>query len=250
MSVWIMSHAKGTAWLWVAICGVGAVWLNVAGIISLPVVIIFYLVAAFIGGIGINAAAGICGLRPALKAASEACDPEPLLQFSQIIVRQNAKSTLYRLHEGWAFLALGREDEAANVLKGLEEEKRLWRNTRLLPMYCICRADLADVEEAALWLERLEQTAGSLPMLDNTLKEQRACLALRRGETEGLEPIFQAGLEKASVLQGRVAWHFELGKLYLAQGRREEAAEHLRYVAEHGNKLAVRAEAEELLKTL
>lgn len=184
------------------------------------------------------------------RALDEDCDPEPLLALSQRILAQNPKSITFAINAALALILLNRREEALALLKPLDGKKRLWKIQALTQTYCICRASLASDEEAARWLDRLEQAVGKVPGIARVLEEQRAGLALRRGETEGLEPIFQDRLKAAAKPRIVLGWHFALGELYLAQGRREEAGEHLRCVADHGNKLAIRAQAEELLKGL
>lgn len=247
MRRWLVNHARVTAWVCNILLIVLIFGLCLAGYVDLFAVIPLSFLCCILVFIAVNGSTARA-LRDALKILSEQCDPEPLLNLSQVVLRQNAESISYGLYAGFALILLGKKAGALALLQPLEKRLSLWNSPQQAALYCICQSDLSDTAGAALWLDKLERTVGNASGIRQTLIEQRACLALRRGETEGLEPIFQAYLGKAPVLQVRVAWHFELGKLYLAQRRKEEAAEHLRFVAEHGNKLAIRTEAEELLK--
>lgn len=248
MKAWIVDHARGFYWGMVLCFAAFAAALVLTGLAPWLAFLI-YMICSFAGILAVNFLA-YGDLRAAIKALDQDCDPDPLLELSQSVLRQNPKSLLYGVYEAFVLLHLNRRPEAAERLAPLEKDKRLWKNPGLLQVYCGCRADLSDAEEAAVWLDRLEEKAGKAPGTAKLLKQQRALLALRRGETEGLEPLFQTCLSEAETLRGVLAWRWSLARLYLLQGRKDEAREHLRYVAEHGNKLYVRSQAEEALGRL
>lgn len=247
MKDWIAGHARAAYWIWVALC---LPLVGVLNALELPLLTVYLVCLCWIAGGWLLINYGTFrGLRRCIRTLDRECDPEPMLEACRTVLRQNPKSVLYRVNGGFALLLLGRREEAAAELAGLEAVRRLWKNAVLTVPYCACRADLADdPEEAGAWLDRLEQEAGRHPGTARVLEEQRACLALRRGETEGLEPVFLAALERAEMERARVSWHWTLAALYRLEGREAEAREHLAYVAEHGNKLYVRAEAEKLLE--
>lgn len=247
MKDWIAGHARAAYWIWVALC---LPLVGVLNALGLPLLTVYLVCLCWIAGGWLLINYGtFWGLRRCIRTLDRDCDPEPMLELCRTVLRQNPKSVLYRLDGGFALLALGRREEAAAELAGLEAVKRLWKNPSMAQLYCTCRADLApDAEEAGAWLDRLEQAVGKRPGVARVLAEQRASLALRRGETEGLEPIFLAALERANTPRLRVARRWLLAELYRLEGRQAEAREHLAYVAEHGNKLYVRAEAEKLLE--
>lgn len=249
MKGWITDHAKGVYWGMVVCFAILAAVLALTERLPIWGALLVYAACCFFGPVAVNFFA-YRELRAAVRALDQECDPEPLLEIAQKVLRQNPKSLTYAIYGAYDLLLMARKLEAVEWLVPLENNQRLWKNGGLLSLYCISRAALSDVEEAAAWLDRLEAKAGKLPGVKQSLEQQRACLALRREETEGLEPLFQAYLREAKVPRVILAWHSNLATLYLNQGRRDEAREHLRYVAEHGNKLAARADAENLLKQL
>ncbi|SBW12627.1 putative PE_PGRS family protein [uncultured Eubacteriales bacterium] len=249
MKSWIIDHARGFYWGVVLFFAFLAVGLYVAEVVSAPAGLALYLACSLGAAFLLNFSA-FRKLRATIKQLDDACDPVPLLELSRSVLRQNPKSVTFGLNLGLTLILLNKKDESRTVLEPLEENRRLWKKPALTQLYCICRADVAPVEAAGDWLDRMERESAGAPNIKQVLEEQRATLALRRGETEGLEPIFLDRLERAQNLRIMVAWHFELGKLCLLQGRKGEAAEHLNYVADQGNKLHIRTEAEELLGKL
>ena len=249
MRDWIAGHARAAYWIWVALC---LPLVGVLNALGLPLLAVYLVCLCWIAGGWFLINFGVSRrLRAAVQTLDQDCDPEPMLELCRTVLRQNPKSVIYRLNGGFALLALGRREEAAAELAGLEGNRRIWKNSSLALSYCSCRLDLAgDLEEAAAWLDRMEAHADKKPATARTLEEQRACLALRRGETQGLEPIFLAALERAATARMQVAWRWELAALDRMEGRQAEAREHLEYVAAHGNKLYVKAGAEKLLAQL
>lgn len=249
MKRWIIKHVRGFYWGVVLFFAFLAVGLYTAEVVSAPAGLVLYLACSLGTAFLLNFSA-FRELKAAIELLDGACDPEPLLALSRSVLRQNPRSIAFTLNLGLTLILFNKLDESRAVLEPLAKNRRLWKERASAQTYCICRADLAPVETAGDWLDRLEREAAGAPNTERVLEEQRATLALRRGETEGLEPIFLDRLERAQNLRIKVAWRFELGKLCLLQGRKAEAAEYLRYVATHGNKLHIRAEAEELLETL
>lgn len=249
MRDWITTHARAAYWIWVAL-SLPVVALLRAGGFTFPA--IYAVCLCWIAGGWFLINFGVSRrLRAAVRTLEQDCDPEPLLELCRTVTAQNPKSALYRLNGGFALLALGRREEAAAELAGLEDNRRIWKNSSMALSYCSCRLDLAeDLEEAGAWLDRLEAHADKKPATVRMLEGQRACLALRRGETQGLEPIFLAALERAEAARFQVVWRWELAALCRLEGRQAEAREHLEYVAEHGNKLYMKADAEKLLAQL
>lgn len=251
MREWILTHARGAFWIWAG-AGIAAIFALVStGLMEPLTAWCYYLAWALAGAVAINFGASL-GLRPAAMALDKGCDPLPLLAYCQKVLAQNPKSTIYRVYEGFALLMLGRRAEAGASLALVEDHKRLWKNPKLAWMYCVCRIDLAEEEaQAGPWLDRLEKMAAAKQAgAGRVLEEQRACLALRRGETRGVERVCLEALERAPAQRIRVAWHWELAKLCRLEGRGAEAREHLEYAVEHGNRLYIKAEAEALLAEL
>lgn len=249
MRDWITTHARTAYWIWVAL-SLPVVALLRAGGFTFPA--IYAVCLCWIAGGWFLINFGVSRrLRAAVRTLEQDCDPEPLLELCRTVTAQNPKSVIYRLDGGLALLLLGRREEAAAELAGLEDNRRIWKNSSMALSYCSCRLDLAeDLEEAAAWLDRMEAHADKKPATARMLEGQRACLALRRGETQGLEPIFLAALERAATARMQVAWRWELAALCRMEGREAEAREHLEYVAAHGNKLYMKAGAERLLAQL
>lgn len=249
MKDWIIGHTRALYWVLVLVFAVLFLGLSAADRISLLAALVLYFVCSFGAAVVLNFFA-FRELKAAIELLDGTCDPEPLLALSRSVLRQNPRSIAFALNLGLTLILFNKSHESRAVLEPLAKNRRLWKKPAPAQAYCICRADLAPVETAGDWLDRLEREAAGAPNTERVLEEQRATLVLRRGETEGLEPIFLDRLEHAQNLRIKVAWRFELGKLCLLQGRKAEAAEYLRYVAAHGNKLHIRAEAEEMLETL
>ncbi|WP_215656243.1 hypothetical protein [Pseudoflavonifractor sp. MCC625] len=247
---WILERARVGAWIWM---GLGLLGLAAAEMLydgwQLPLLLFWVWVIGYMDVISILT---IKELRHQMARLDQTCDPAPLLAWCRSVLRQNPGSTRYRVYEGFCLLLLGREVEALSTLEQVEGRRKLWRQPDSFLLYVACRSDLSDPGTAGQWLEQGRRAARrkwlGRKTLEKALKEQELCLALRQGQTEGLEGAMKACLEKASSLRLRVAWHYELGQLFRALGRPEEAAEHLRFVAQYGNRLAIRSRAEELLE--
>lgn len=247
---WILERARVGAWIWM---GLGLLGLAAAEMLydgwQLPLLLFWVWVIGYMDVISILT---IKELRHQMARLDQTCDPTPLLAWCRSVLRQNPGSTRYRVYEGFCLLLLGREVEALSTLEQVEGRRKLWRQPDSFLLYVACRSDLSDPGTAGQWLEQGRRAARrkwlGRKTLEKALREQELCLALRQGQTEGLEGAMKACLEKASSLRLRVAWHYELGQLFRALGRPEEAAEHLRFVAQYGNRLAIRSRAEELLE--
>ena len=74
-------------------------------------------------------------------------------------------------------------------------------------------------------------------------------LVTEGGSQELLEG-FEKALETASSRLDRVCGHMNIARCLLSMDRREEARPHLEFVAEQGNKLYLRREAQQVLAEL
>ena len=107
---------------------------------------------------------------------------------------------------------------------------------------------LSYLREAEKKVHRMEK----LPHFMTAAVENRFLwhrLVTEGGSQELLE-AFQKALETASSRLDRVSGHMNIARCLLSMGRREEARLHLEFVAEQGNRLYLRREAQQALAEL
>ena len=248
MKWFLLTHVRKLFRLW---CILGALlWL--AGVLMRPdapvtlfLLWMLWIQAGFWGG---NLFAGWMGVL-AFRRLDEDCDPEPLLAVSQSVLAQNPNACCYRVYEAWALSLLGRQEEAAAAAALAEGRRRLWRKPRLLLMWSAALPpDDPRQKRAEAALERFagRKLGRHRAMIRSALERQRIYAQMSRGADE-LEPALLAALEQAGCTREQVGAHLALGLYYLQRGDTARVQAHLSFVAAHGNKLKVRAEAERLL---
>lgn len=200
--------------------------------------------------------------RKAARPLEEDCDPEPLLHHLEgrlaaaAPARANLRTQLSYVN---TLFLLGRQEEG---------EQALLRAKAFLPqkegaedrIYCqlleasvlLLRDDLsaarAILERSAALLEgRIVQ-----PNLRRSLENVTLQLRIQAADPgdERLESDLRLRLAKAGSLYDQVCASAQLGRYYLSRGDGEAARPHLELAAEKGNKLALRARAQELLAGL
>lgn len=272
MKKWCTEHIHGALRAWAIIGGAVMLAWEIYFIFShreIPVAALLLLFTVWIvfGWLVLNHWSLRRGAR-AVELLNQSCDPEPLLSWTLFSLSYWEKRrvnyhfiAVCRLNLSAALNALGRFEEAERACLEIAPDKlpRLPMGTQILywGYRCTAALNLGKLAEAETTREeglRLFRGAKLSPKLKASCAsgfDRMDCVLLfKQGRLDGLEERFLAQAEQADCLFSRVTAHAFLG--YLAQGRGDEtaAAEHLRYVVEHGNKLAIRAKAEELLKAL
>lgn len=194
------------------------------------------------------------------------CDPEPYLELALACIYRYRKPRtaaqknalgVARLAANSALSALGRDQEALEYLKAV--------NVRdLTPVNCIiyfhdyfvtCH-HFGRIEPQMLAMAKEAFEKVSLPriqreMVSETLFYDQLLLQFwQEGTSESLEAQFSELLSQTKTERNRVSYHMTLAQCALDRNDHTAARAHLEYVAAHGNKLYIRTEAEELLRTL
>lgn len=200
----------------------------------------------------------------AFQSLNRDCDPEPLLDHTENILRQakgkhwRATATQAQINRAAALVSLGRSREALEALDPDLAEKGtiaavLWLNRAAV--FC----DLEQAGEMVLCLDRVQALLDRDPSIKPNQQEAlRSVLQQNRldhrflvdGPSPALEAEYEGRLSQTSIERLRVDLRFTLARCALARGDRAAAREHLDYVLAHGNKLHVRTRAQELLKTI
>ena len=132
MRTFLLTRARPAFGLW---C-VPAILCVLAGALSGMkgwALLIWYGVAVcwILAGAAIINFQALIALRPALAALDNRCDPEPLLELSRTVCRQNPDSLLFQVYEGYALSLLGRIKDITGG-DSLEANIRLvYNNARL-----------------------------------------------------------------------------------------------------------------------
>lgn len=197
-----------------------------------------------------------------LARMSETCDPTPALALCEAafadeeIAREESVNILH-WYACTALTNLGRYDEACiHLLQAqLEEMMRPREYGKLFQLHRQILMDTAQgsLKEAAEKQNeamRLFREHGEPADWRRPLCVSGCSLQIKLGQLGGVEERTEWLMESAKDAFDRVVAHMLLGRYLLATERKDEAVEHLRYVAEHGGKLHQQREAEELLKKL
>lgn len=186
--------------------------------------------------------------RSALRVLDEDCDPQPLLDLCQAVIRQNPRVVSYRVLEAWALTLLGREEEALVSANQVEGRWKLKRSAALVLTWCAVlpphdprrEKTLKHMSKGLFVPGRFRRAAREM------LEWSETVAGLGESDPE-LEPLLLERLERAGCTREQVAAHGALGVYYCRRGLTDKAQEHLSFVAAHGGRLAVRVEAERLL---
>jgi len=187
-------------------------------------------------------------VRPAMEALDERCDPMPLLELCQNVLRQNEDSLFFRVHEAYALILLGREEEGRTAAERAAQNDRLWKDPLLLVMYDCCLSADDPIKERVG--RELEARVGMLPpaagrQLEQYLLHRNVLSQTTRGTQELEQPLLER-LEQAGCLREKVGAHLALGAWYAAAGD-PRADDHLNYVMTHANRLeGARSQAQRL----
>ena len=243
----LLTKARVLFWLW---CLPGMVWLiwMSATRPDLEVAPLFlFTVWMVLGFWGINLSAGLLR-RPALQVLDEDCDPEPLLELCQAVIRQNPRVVSYRVLEAWALTLLGRDKEALASANLVEGRWKLKRSAALVLTWCAVlppddprrEKTLKHMSKGLFVRRKFRRAAKEMLEWSETVS--------KLGESAPeLEPILLERLEAARCTRDQVTAHMALGVYYCQRGQIDKAPEHLGVVAAHGGKLDIRADAERLL---
>lgn len=249
MRTWILTHARLAFWLWSLPAAALLLWCatQIGG--SALLTLYFLFITWVMVGFSVINGLSVLARRPAFRALDEGCDPTPLLELCRTVLKQNPRALYYRVFEGWALALLGRKEEGARSVRQAAESPRLWKDPQLLAVWLtLVPADdpLYTKGEAAL-----EPLSRRLPPQKRAVLEQAKTMRARVAQVEAaadeLEPLLLADLARASCLREQVAAHLALGAYCFRREDFSAAGAHLSFVAEHGNKLHARAEAERLL---
>lgn len=250
MRTFLLTRARPAFGLW---C-VPAILCVLAGALSGMkgwALLIWYGVAVcwILAGAAIINFQALIALRPALAALDNRCDPEPLLELSRTVCRQNPDSLLFQVYEGYALSLLGRIKEASQVLDRAGSHPRLAGDARALLIWSAALSSADPRQEwAAEKLTALKPKMGAKQraLVDRVLNQRRS-FALMQAAPPQLEPILQQDLERASCRREQVGAHMALAVYYHQRQMWRQAQLHLEFVLEHANKLYVRTQAEELM---
>ena len=130
----------------------------------------------------------LIALRPALAALDDRCDPEPLLELSRTVCRQNPDSLLFQVYEGYALSLLGRVKEASQVVDRVANHPRLAKDARAL---LIWSAALSSADPRQKWaVEKLtalkpKMGAKQRALVDLCAKGIREIQAIQKAVLEG-----------------------------------------------------------------
>lgn len=250
MRTFLLTRARLAFWLW---CVPAIVWVLAGAAVHLNgwVLLLWYLLAVcwIVGGAAIINLQTVFTLRPALAALDNHCDPEPLLELSRTICRQNPDSLLFQVHEGYALSLLGRIKEASQVLDQAGHHPRLAKDPRALLIWSV---SLPSGDPRQTWAaEQLTALKSKMrpkqrALVDRVLNHRRS-FALMQAAPPQLEPLLQQDLEQAGCMREKVGAHMALAVYYHQRQLWRKAQFHLEFVLEHANKLHVRVQAEELM---
>lgn len=250
MRTFLLTRARPAFWLWCVPAILGMLIGAAAGLSGWHLLFGYLLAICWIiaGAVIINYQS-LIALRPALAALDNRCDPDPLLELSRTICRQNPDSLLFQVYEGYALSLLGRIKEASQVLDQATNHPRLAKDARAL---LIWSAALPSGDPRQEWAaEKLsalkpKMRAKQRALVDQVLNQRRS-FALMQAAPPQLEPILQQDLEQAGCLREQVGAHMSLAVYYHQRQEWRKAQIHLEFVLEHANKLYVRVQAEELM---
>ena len=132
MKWYLLTHTRKLFWVWLALGILGLI----VGLTLRPdlpnTLLLLYLSWVMAGFCGGNLFARSM-LTQALHTLDETCDPEPLLEVSRAIVKQNPNSCGNWVYQAWALTLLGREEEALEAANRAEQRpRRMWKNPLLL----------------------------------------------------------------------------------------------------------------------
>lgn len=250
MRTFLLNRARPAFWLW---CVPAILCVLVGAVSGLKgwTLLLWYVLAVcwILAGAAIINFQSLIALRPALAALDNHCDPQPLLELSRTVCRQNPDSLLFQIYEGYALSLLGRIKEASQVLDRVGNHPRLARDTRAL---LIWSAALPSVDPRQEWAaEKLTALKPRLrakqrALVDRVLNQRRS-LSLMQAAPPQLEPLLQQDLERAGCRREQVAAHMALAVYYHQRQNWPKCQMHLEFVLEHANKLYVRTQAEELM---
>lgn len=204
-----------------------------------------------------------------VRAYTEGCDPEPLLDLALWDVRRYEKARFSRgkaarensyFNAVIALSGLGRHKEALHYLDVID---RSALSPKLCATYWLDRFSvLLHLGEKTEELERLLSLAQdgmerARPALARYSTTQRALqyaqvllLVRKEGPTYESTARLEGCLAAATMEYERVSIHLALARSKLALGDQPAAEAHLNYVLSHGNKLYARVQAEEILADL
>lgn len=250
MRTFLLTRARPAFWLW---CVPAILCVLAGGIAGLKgwALLLWYLLAVcwILAGAAIINFQSLIALRPALAALDHHCDPEPLLELSRTVCRQNSDSLLFQLYEGYALSLLGRIKEASQVLDRAADHPRLAKDARALLIWSAAlpagdpRQEWAAEKLTAL---RPKMRSKQRAMVERVLNQRRS-FALMQAAPPQLEPILQQDLDQAGCMREKVAAHMALAVYCFQRQEWQQAQLHLEFVLEHANKLYVRTQAEELM---
>lgn len=198
-------------------------------------------------------------------ALYDGCDPQPLLELSQselaaIPMRRGFYPYLgaCAANRMTALYALGRFAEAIDAcpsgpLAPTDPAGQLVLQVNLANLHLA----MNHPDVAQELMGRAEELLGSLPadhphrpLCQDAMDSFTIALRLLQGDTQGLLPTLESGLETAQTEYQRVGAHFQLGRFYLKEGQPHLARPHLEYVVAHGNRLYYRSDAQDYLSQI
>lgn len=264
MTRWICRNYKLGVLLIGGIVGANALFvLSPMGVPTLT--ILSLLLAAELPWLLLYASAIRRRSREALLALNGDCDPEPLLELAQESLDQfdrRGKSRRvsllsWRLNKSSALIALGRYEEALTELDSVlsrlrerfQEAALVCRNNRAAALGALGRAEEMEREMAQVGqlLEGIRPNTGIFLASQTAVRfNQGVLLLLKEGGSLPAERLYQELLSEEASPRHQVIAHLGLARCALARGEKEAARPHLRYVLNHGNKLAARQTAQEL----
>ena len=187
------------------------------------------------------------------------CDPVKFLQLMEVQGKRLGKKagrTTRHMIRAMALSYLEDWDAVYQELGQFQARQVKNRNLKYLHLnllgdYCLAKDQREDFEACRQQLLKLGENgkARDKVFVDRVLlvwDRRIACLGQdRERERESLQKLLA---EQKKYLIQVVIWNFRLAQLDLLEGREEDAEARLRFAAEYGNTLPVRAWAEELLE--
>lgn len=202
-------------------------------------------------------------------SALENCDPEPLLQTSQELAeryplerpRTRRNGISLRLNMSTALHALGRGEEAAQILDQLEPWVRktggqylatwLFNRMALSVQAGDCLQAQQLLEEAETVVRSMTPEGQKTSAWEELLERDRWQLRFQRKEDlAGLLQTTLHWLERTESLHLQVTDHYHAACCLQGLGRTEEARPHLEFAVEHGGKLEIQRRAEKMLEEM
>jgi hypothetical protein len=227
---------------------------EMAGVSELPMLII-YLALMVIVGMTLNSYYRMKS-RQTMEFLLERCDPEAFLGANDILLRicrnKNMRQSLL-INKSSGLLANGDAQGALEVLSGVDPENaklNLMLKILCYIYYSSCQLELGDRENAETGLRKARELlygAGMPPHYEQLFEDTYRLVSIESNLLSeiygGIESFLTEYFDRAVTKKEKVTAKYLLGRLFIAQGRADEAKEALMFVEDNGNKLIIKERA-------